>query len=134
MLYSLSKQIAHCYLRAGECRELAALTVSQADRDFRAQREQSWLTLARSYELSERVSRFSKELDRRSPLRWTQAPSISMETGPLQCPSCAIPMDLKASCLDEKATVRTTTIVQFALFTCPNCGRVSDQFVAKPKA
>src|SRR5262245_61283333 len=134
MLYSLSKQIAQCYVRAGECRKLAALSQDESDRKFYTGREQAWLKLARSYELSERVSRFSSELQKRARLRWTEAPSIALEFGPPDCSSCAIPMDFQTSCPEEKSRiVEATPTVEFALCVFPNCGRVRDQIVAKPR-
>jgi hypothetical protein len=62
MLYGLSKQIAHCYLRADECKKLSVLSVSASDKQFYIAREQAWLTLARSYELQERIAQMVKEL------------------------------------------------------------------------
>jgi hypothetical protein len=133
MLYGLSKQIVHCYMRADECRKLAALSQDESDRKFHTDREHAWLKLARSYELSERISRFSSELQKRSRLSWTEAPSIALEFGPPDCSSCAIPMDFQASCPEESMIVEATATVEFALCVCPNCGRVRDQIVTKPR-
>jgi hypothetical protein len=66
-------------------RELAALST---DREFYARRERNWLSLARSYELSEPVSRFRNEQEWRRRLRWTEAPSNSVEFGPPNGSSC----------------------------------------------
>src|SRR6266700_4888981 len=51
MLESLSKQIAHCYFRAGECRKLAVRSGHSTDQQFYLEREQAWLSLARNYEI-----------------------------------------------------------------------------------
>jgi NMD protein affecting ribosome stability and mRNA decay len=133
VLYSLSNQIAHCYVRAEECRKLAALSQGETDRQFYIERERAWLKLARSYELSERISRFSNELERHNHLRRTEAPSIAMEFGPPNRSSCAVPMDFEAGCPDESRTVDATVTLEFALCVCPNCGRVRDQIVTKPR-
>jgi len=60
MSYSLSKQIAHCYFRAWKCGELAARSINAADRQVYGERKQAWLTLARSYEFSERLGQMLK--------------------------------------------------------------------------
>jgi hypothetical protein len=63
MLFSLSKQIAHCHRRAAECRELAARYASAIDREYYFEREQAWLKLARSYESRRRLDRRLTELE-----------------------------------------------------------------------
>ena len=61
MLSKVAEEIAECYRRAAECREQAeAAAEPDAKRDFLAL-ERSWLFLARSYELSERLTTFSEE-------------------------------------------------------------------------
>jgi hypothetical protein len=61
MLKKVSDEIANCYRRAAECREKAdAATNVDTKRDYSAL-EHSWLFLARSYELSERLSDFTNE-------------------------------------------------------------------------
>jgi len=67
MLHGLSEQIAYCQRRAAESRELAAAASSESDRIFYTGREQAWLRLANSYELSERVTRVINELQKSSP-------------------------------------------------------------------
>jgi hypothetical protein len=127
MLYGLSKQIAHCYFRAAECRRLADLSVSMPDRQFYIEREQAWLALARSHELSERIDRYIKEVGRRtgrgclSATRATKSP---------QCPNCGIDMQFRLS----HPTKRAFAGISFerAFFLCPNCQRASEQLVAIP--
>jgi hypothetical protein len=68
MLQKLSEQIAHCYQRASECRAKAANAVNEAASQEYYELERRWLMLARSYELSERITDFTCELQRRSKL------------------------------------------------------------------
>ena len=60
MLQNLSEEIRECLRRAEECKRLSktALTPS-AIKDY-LQMERRWLALARSYEFSERLSRFTE--------------------------------------------------------------------------
>lgn len=60
MLNNLSEQLRSCYCHAEECaRKAAAQSDPQLRQDFLAL-EQHWLKLARSYELGERLSNFTK--------------------------------------------------------------------------
>ncbi len=66
MLEKLSEQIRDCYAHATECaRKASAQTDQQLKQDF-LDMEQRWLTLAKSYELSQRLEDFSDEAGRRS--------------------------------------------------------------------
>ncbi len=66
MLSKIKEEIADCYRRAAECREKVELTNDpEMKRDLLAL-ERSWLFLARSYELSERLSDFTDEAARRN--------------------------------------------------------------------
>ena len=128
MLYGLSKQIAHCYFRAAQCKNLADLSVNARDRQFYLEREQEWLKLARSHEFSERVGQWIKEVERRKGRGYLAA------LGPTklpQCPSCSIEMQFQVS----HPIKRTFADITFerALFLCPNCQHVSDQLVAIPR-
>jgi hypothetical protein len=65
MLKKVADEIADCYRHAANCREKADKTSDpEMQRDLLAL-ERSWLFLASSYELSERLSDFTKEADRR---------------------------------------------------------------------
>ncbi len=65
MLKKVADEVAECYRRAAECREKAdASTDEDMKRDYLAL-EQSWLFLAGSYQLSERLSAFTGEAGRR---------------------------------------------------------------------
>lgn len=59
MLNNLSEQIRDCYAHAEECsRKAAAQTDPLLKQDF-LDMEKRWLSLAKSYELSERLDEFS---------------------------------------------------------------------------
>jgi len=59
MLSNLSEQIKDCYAHAEACaRKAAAQTNPRLKQDF-LEMEQRWLSLAKSYELSERLTDFS---------------------------------------------------------------------------
>jgi hypothetical protein len=68
MLQKLSEQIAYCYQRASECRAKAMDAVNAAASEEYYELERRWLMLARSYELSERITDFTGELQRRSKI------------------------------------------------------------------
>ena len=59
MLQNLSKDIRECYPRAEECKRLAETArTPSAKADYLAM-ERRWLSLAHSYEFSERLSNFT---------------------------------------------------------------------------
>jgi hypothetical protein len=62
MSFAFGKQIAYCYRRAAECRELARRYCA-IDREHHVRREQAWLKLARSYEAQQRADRRLTELE-----------------------------------------------------------------------
>jgi hypothetical protein len=62
MSFVFGKQIAYCYRRAAECRELA-VRYCTIDREHHFRREQAWLKLARSYESQQRADRRLTELE-----------------------------------------------------------------------
>jgi len=65
MLEKIKEEIAECHRHAAECRDKAELTDDpEMKRDLLAL-ERSWLFLASSYELSERLSDFTDEAARR---------------------------------------------------------------------
>jgi hypothetical protein len=65
MLQKVSEQIAHCHQRASECRAKAAEAINEAACQEYRDMEDRWLTLAKSYELSERITDFTREIHRR---------------------------------------------------------------------
>jgi hypothetical protein len=59
MLQRLSEEIGECLLRAAECKRLSKTAlIPSAIKDY-LDMEQRWLNLARSYEFTESVSRFT---------------------------------------------------------------------------
>ena len=58
VLQNLSEEIRECLQRAEECRLLSKTAPSPAAIKGYLDMEQRWLTLARSYEFAERLSRF----------------------------------------------------------------------------
>jgi hypothetical protein len=58
-------KIAYCYGRAGQSRANAANCAQVGDIQGHLQIERCWSTLARSYQLSEHIGRFSDEVGRR---------------------------------------------------------------------
>jgi hypothetical protein len=65
MLQRISHQVADCYERAGESRARAAAAANEIDKTEYLNIERRWIMLARSYELSERVTGFNDEIKRR---------------------------------------------------------------------
>jgi hypothetical protein len=61
MLQNLSEEIRECLRRAEECRLLSKTAPSPAAIKGYLDMEERWLTLARSYEFSERLSRFTEQ-------------------------------------------------------------------------
>src|SRR6266568_510321 len=85
MLNSLSKQISHCHFRAAECRECADRCVRPRAREFYIEREQAWLTLARSYEFQERLNQMVTERGR-NEWRGGLSPEQRLWIKPPECP------------------------------------------------
>jgi hypothetical protein len=100
MLSGLSEEAANCYRRAAECRELAKLATNRRDRVFYLEREKSWVKLAASYQLSERLDLVINETKKRRGVTETRA-----------CPACK----------------KVTPIHYSTVFVCTNCHLVFDQ-------
>jgi hypothetical protein len=130
VLNDLSKQVAHCYRRAAECKELAALAGSRIDRQSYLDREQAWLVLARSYESSERLGQMINEMERQQ--RRGVSPTRNVSTSPKlpTCPACNIEMLFQGS--HPRMFVQPTTSVGRGYFLCPNCRRLTEQLMAMP--
>jgi hypothetical protein len=112
MLHSLSKQVAQCYVRAAECRELARSR--EAEREFYLGREEAWLRLARSCQFSERICRMLTEMQRKKLRNWPLLNPALLALSLPTCPNCKAETRLQSS----------------ALFVCINCQRiVEDQLV-----
>ena len=123
MLYDLSEQVAHCYRRAAECNELAEACVDLTDKNFYLDREQAWLTLARSFELSERIGRVLNERQRQRVRNWLAGGHMSaFKVLPPKCLACNVEMLLQ---LAEPMFAQGATAFERAYVVCPNCARIS---------
>jgi hypothetical protein len=122
MLNNASKQVAYCYRRAAECRELAERR--EAEREFHLEREHAWLTLARSFEFSERVGQALNETQQQKLRNW---PLAQCGSTPPECPACCVAMGLHVF-LPMFAVAPNT--YEDAFFVCPNCGHLSDYLAA----
>jgi hypothetical protein len=66
MLQNLSEESRECLRRAEECKRLSkTVLTASAIKDY-LDMEQRWLALARSYEFSERLSRFTEPYRRKA--------------------------------------------------------------------
>jgi hypothetical protein len=65
MLNNLSKQVRECHLHAEHCARQASVQTDSKLKESYLEMEQRWLTLARSYEFTERLSDFSDQTKRR---------------------------------------------------------------------
>ena len=119
MLHDLSKQVAHCYQRAAECNERATECSDASDKAFYLEREQAWLKLARSFELSERIGRVVNERQSRSQRLRNWPASRKTPT----CPTCNIEMQLHAIL---PMLVDAAVMFEHAFFMCPNCGHLDN--------
>ena len=64
MLTNLSPQVIFCLERAAEAARLAKTHGDSNFRTFYAEREQQWLRLANSFQLSERIEHFTSSRGR----------------------------------------------------------------------
>src|SRR5215470_6640029 len=129
MLNGLSRQIVHCYFRATECRERATRSISPTDRRFFIEREQAWLTLARSFELQERITHMVNELKRNAEPGYFPPPQ-SVWIRPPQCPSCGVAMQFQTKRPVGHVFVEAALSFERALFACTNCRRLGEQLVS----
>jgi len=129
MLFTLSRQIAHCYGRAAECRELAARYASAIDRQYHFEREQAWLALARSYEFQECLDRMLKELESKGHCHLAPARAGSIKVKLPYCPTCNVQMRFQA--WQPVKRIFVNTIYDRAFFLCPNCLGCIDQLVKR---
>jgi hypothetical protein len=65
VLQNLSEDIAECYRRAAEARERAKAAHDAALKQDFLDMERRWLSLAHSYEFTQRLSDFTREAKRR---------------------------------------------------------------------
>jgi hypothetical protein len=129
MLFSLSGRITHCHRRAAECRELAVRYASAIDRQYYFDREQAWLTLARSYEFQERFDRMLNELESKGYCHLAPPRGDWARIKQPSCPTCDVQMRFQAWRPAKRIFVNT--IYDRALFVCPNCLRCIDQLIER---
>lgn len=65
MLQKISHQVADCYERASESRARATAAINEIEKTEYLNIERRWIMLARSYELSERITGFNDEVRQR---------------------------------------------------------------------
>src|SRR5215813_7115384 len=126
MLSDLSKQIAHCYFRASECREIAALALNPTDRQAYIERERAWLALARSYEFSQRLGQMLKEMQRQERRNSSRRRNVWTANKLPQCPTCNVEMQFQGTQPVKGMFVHVMPISERAFFLCPNCSRLID--------
>ena len=126
MLKNLSDEVAECYRRAAECKELAERSNSLEDRQLYLEREAGWLVLARRLQLSESVGSFLQELERKRRRIWPRRRGVSLMLKLPNCSACNIQMQHRE---DQSAT----TVFERHSFHCPKCGRLSDLLAAVPR-
>ena len=110
MLLKLSDQVERCYQRASECRAKAADAFNKAARQEYLDMEHRWFTLARSYELSNRVVNYTNGLEHRlNEVRPPELPAIPR----VRCPECANRMRLNyiEPCSDERGAADTSVFI-----------------------
>jgi hypothetical protein len=67
MLQKLGPEIRECYRHAELCKRLAETALTESGKADYLDMERRWLSLARSYEFSERLSNFTASFSRRKP-------------------------------------------------------------------
>ncbi len=90
MLQSLTKEIAACYQKAGDCRARAERSQDPAQRKHYRDAERRWLLLAKSHEMQQRLTHFTAEVRRRLHGREPLHPAIPR----VMCPDCGRNMRL----------------------------------------
>ena len=65
MLQNPSEDIRSCYLRADECRQMAQTAATESAKVDFLKMAGRWLDLARSYEMTERLSAFTASFEAR---------------------------------------------------------------------
>jgi hypothetical protein len=110
MLGKVQDQIAYCHQRAGECRAKAADGYDEVAKQDLLDLERRWLMLARSYELSDRFTDYTNEVERR--LRIFRPPEPRHPAIPrVRCPECGKQMrlDYFEPSLDERRCADRST-------------------------
>ena len=69
MLQNLSNEIRECYRAAEDCRRCADEATDPVTKQDYLAMEQRWLSLARSYDFTERLARFTEPFTKRKQTR-----------------------------------------------------------------
>jgi len=129
MLKNLGQEQRNCLAKADECAGKAAEATTEEERLQYRRLEQSYLTLARSYEFSERLLDFTKENSRRLKA-WVEddSPAPFFEKGqqfiePTRCERCGQPAQLM-----HRAPDTTRPRFEVRMFECV-CGHYTRRVV-----
>jgi hypothetical protein len=123
MFQKISTQVADCYERAGESRARAAAAANENDKTEYLEIERRWIMLARSYELSERITGFAEEVKRR--LRVLIPPAPPHPAVPrVTCPHCGRKMRLT----HIEPVLKDGRVMNSSAFSC-KCGFTCRQAV-----
>jgi hypothetical protein len=123
MVQKISARVADCYKRAAESRVRAAAAADDTDKAEYLNIERRWLMLARSYELSERVTGLNEEV--RRGLRVLIPPEPPHPALPrLTCTACGGRMRLTQiePAPKEGQLSNTSTFACKCGFTCRHAG------------
>ena len=116
VVHAAHHQAARCYQRASDCRAKAENAFNEVAKEEYLDMEHRWLILARSYELSERITDYTNKVAHR--LRAVRPPEQQHPAIPrVRCPECGKRMRLAyiEPCADEGRSADTS------MFTC-TCG------------
>jgi hypothetical protein len=79
MLQNLSKEIRECHFHAEECKRRADTAMTPAAKTDFLEMERRWLSLAHSYEFTERLSNFTEPF-RKANSRMRRRPQLAPKT------------------------------------------------------
>jgi uncharacterized protein with PIN domain len=127
MLRKLSKEVGDCYAHAEECARKAKEAIFEELRNDYLRLQQSWLTLARSYEFAERLLDFSKENNkRRTEFHRNKAMSVARFfdekqkfVEPIRCEHCG-----GTAHLVRRTPDRVKEGYEIRIFECLDCESV----------
>lgn len=125
MFQKISTQVADCYERAGESRAKAAAAVSESDKTEYLNIERRWIMLARSYELSERLTGFTEDVKHRLRVLIPPAPPHPALPRPT-CDGCGRKMRLT----HIEPVIRNGRVTNTSAFACTcgfTCREVADR-------
>jgi len=132
MLRNLSQEQRNCLAKAEECARKAGNATTEEERQQYRRLEQSYLTLAQSYEFSERLLDFTKENSRKLKAWFKEDGS---ETGPLFArDQQSIAATRCERCGQEAHVMHRTKDIsrprfKVRIFECQGCGHFTRQSV-----